>query len=101
MKSRIAVAATMFSTVLIALFAVPNGRADDFYKGKTIHFVVGAPAFGSHGRCGARGHCQGNYGPTSRGYRTHQKTTGSVATFYKFDCCQETNKVTEAKLQIR
>ena len=48
MKSRIAIAATMFSIVLIALFAVPNGRADDFYKGKTIHFVVGAPAGGGY-----------------------------------------------------
>ena len=49
MKSRIAIAATMFSIVLIVLFAVPNGRADDFYKGKTIHFVVGAPLYPSGG----------------------------------------------------
>jgi tripartite-type tricarboxylate transporter receptor subunit TctC len=48
MKSRIAIAATMFSIVLISLSAVPNGRADDFYKGKTIRFVVGAPAGGGY-----------------------------------------------------
>ena len=34
--------------MLISLSAVPNGRADDFYKGKTIHFVVGAPAGGGY-----------------------------------------------------
>ena len=33
-----------------------------------------------HGRCGARGGRQGNHGSTSRGYRTHQKTIGAVAT---------------------
>ena len=48
MKSRIAIAATMFSIVLISLSAVANGRADDFYKGKTIRFVVGAPAGGGY-----------------------------------------------------
>jgi tripartite-type tricarboxylate transporter receptor subunit TctC len=48
MKSRIAIAATMFSIVLISLSIVSNARADDFYKGKTIHFVVGAPAGGGY-----------------------------------------------------
>jgi len=48
MKSRIAIAATMFSIVLISLSAVASGRADDFYKGKTIRFVVGAPAGGGY-----------------------------------------------------
>ena len=48
MKSRIAVAATLFSLVLVSLSAVSNTRADDFYKGKTIHFVVGAPAGGGY-----------------------------------------------------
>ena len=48
MKSQIAVAATLFSIVLVSLSAVSNTRADDFYKGKTIHFVVGAPAGGGY-----------------------------------------------------
>src|ERR671918_390585 len=48
MKNRIAITATISSIVFISLLAVPNGHADDFYKGKTIHFVVGAPAGGGY-----------------------------------------------------
>jgi tripartite-type tricarboxylate transporter receptor subunit TctC len=44
MKSRIAIAAV---TLSIALFS-SNARADQFYQGKTIHFVVGAPAGGGY-----------------------------------------------------
>jgi len=33
---------------LTSFFALPNSSAEDFYKGKTIHFVVGAPAGGGY-----------------------------------------------------
>jgi tripartite-type tricarboxylate transporter receptor subunit TctC len=44
MKSRIAIAVASLS---IAVF-FSNGQADEFYKDKTIHFVVGAPADGGY-----------------------------------------------------
>lgn len=44
MKSRIAIAVVSLS---IAVF-FSNGRADEFYKGKTIRFVVGSPAGGGY-----------------------------------------------------
>jgi tripartite-type tricarboxylate transporter receptor subunit TctC len=48
MKRNIAVAAAIISIGLVILFNAPNTRADDFYKGKTIRFVVGAPAGGGY-----------------------------------------------------
>jgi len=44
MKNRIAIALASLS---IAVFC-SNGQADEFYQGKTIHFVVGAPAGGGY-----------------------------------------------------
>ncbi|HSC43413.1 MAG TPA: tripartite tricarboxylate transporter substrate-binding protein [Candidatus Binatia bacterium] len=44
MKSRIAIVAVSLSIAL----SFSNGRADEFYKDKTIHFVVGAPAGGGY-----------------------------------------------------
>lgn len=44
MKSRIAIATVTLSIAL--LFS--NAFADEFYQGKTIHFVVGAPAGGGY-----------------------------------------------------
>ncbi|MGH7794783.1 MAG: hypothetical protein ACREQ2_07780 [Candidatus Binatia bacterium] len=43
-------AALIGFSVLVGLVAFPTGSraADDFYKGKTIHFVVGAPAGGGY-----------------------------------------------------
>jgi tripartite-type tricarboxylate transporter receptor subunit TctC len=47
MKNKIEIAAAMISIVLVFLSVIPNARADDFYKGKTIRFIVGyAPGGG-------------------------------------------------------
>lgn len=47
MKSSIMTAAFVSLTV-VSLTILPTARAEDFYKGKTIHFVVGAPAGGGY-----------------------------------------------------
>lgn len=44
MKSRIAIVAVS----LFMALSFSNGRADEFYKDKTIHFIVGAPAGGGY-----------------------------------------------------
>ena len=47
MKSKVALTAVLVSVGLVFLLALPNADAEDFYKGKTIRFVVGyAPGGG-------------------------------------------------------
>ena len=47
MNKKIGSSVVLFATLLFAV-VVSNALADDFYKGKTIRFVVGAPAGGGY-----------------------------------------------------
>ena len=48
MKTNIAITAAIIWSGLALFVAIPNSHAEDFYKGKNIRFVVGAPAGGGY-----------------------------------------------------
>ncbi|HEV8723689.1 MAG TPA: hypothetical protein VGW77_23975 [Candidatus Binatia bacterium] len=48
MKRKIGIVTATLSIVFAFLCAIPSANADDFYKGKTIRFIVGAPAGGGY-----------------------------------------------------
>ena len=48
MKREITIAALIIALVLMVSLALSVARADDFYQGKTIRFIVGAPAGGGY-----------------------------------------------------
>ncbi len=48
MKSNIVIATLIIWSGLALLVAVPDSSADNFYQGKTIRFIVGAPAGGGY-----------------------------------------------------
>jgi tripartite-type tricarboxylate transporter receptor subunit TctC len=48
MRSRIIIVMASLVALTLLAFAIRNVHADEFYKGKTIHFVVGAPAGGGY-----------------------------------------------------
>jgi tripartite-type tricarboxylate transporter receptor subunit TctC len=48
MRSRIIIVMASLVALTLLAFAIRNVHADEFYKGKTIHVVVGAPAGGGY-----------------------------------------------------
>jgi len=48
MKNNIVIATLIIWSGLALLVAVPDSSADNFYQGKTIRFIVGAPAGGGY-----------------------------------------------------
>lgn len=48
MKTNAAIAASCLWIGSVLLIVVPDSRADNFYQGKTIRFIVGAPAGGGY-----------------------------------------------------
>lgn len=48
MKANIAIVAGIICGGFALLAAVPNSNADNFYQGKTVRFIVGAPAGGGY-----------------------------------------------------
>lgn len=48
MNIRVGIAATTLSIGLLCLATARSSMADDFYRGKTIRFIVGAPAGGGY-----------------------------------------------------
>ncbi len=48
MKSNIVIATLIIWSGLALLVAVPDSSADNFYQGKIIRFIVGAPAGGGY-----------------------------------------------------
>jgi tripartite-type tricarboxylate transporter receptor subunit TctC len=48
MKRQITLAAVIIGVGLLLSLSLPVAKADDFYQGKTIRFIVGAPAGGGY-----------------------------------------------------